>query len=357
MHWLWVVVLVTLGGCVSGGDGTQGFEGCGSDVDCKGDRICVEGSCTDPDAAGEAASGGGDESGDASSGESGGQSEQSDAGPASSSGVGGSGGSGGLGEAGGGRVDSVFVDDPDLEAACIRDCEAKHAAQCEMPIGSLDQCMGQCLVIDEINGGYCLDERREQYDCLAEGGYTCVQGYPQPQSTCINEAQALATCSQEYPCRRLCDEIEGTSCAPEGDCFESCRATEQEGFEDYACSFDYSRLVTCWGLNPECDGDRVSVANCQREVVSVADCIGLRTSECEGFCWAAEILGCGSSDCVSECSSNVDDAACGRQYERLVECAYDSYDALYLSCEDGVPTLTEECESEAQEYETCVQGT
>ena len=79
---------------------------------------------------------------------------------------------------------------------------------------SLDQCLGQCLIIDEVNNGYCLDEQREQYACLAAGGYTCVSGYPQPEATCISELTALSQCQQLAPCRMFCEQV-GGECAPE----------------------------------------------------------------------------------------------------------------------------------------------
>lgn len=319
--------LCALVGCSPGGGGGQASHGgCGDDNDCKGDRVCDDGMCVDPGGGG---GGGGDGDGDTSGGD----------------GDGDASGSGGSGD---------VIDDPALEAACTRDCEARHAAGCEMNIGSLDQCRGQCLVVDEIQGGYCLDERREQYDCLADGGYTCVNGYPQQQSTCIAETQALSTCTQEMPCRQFCDRFDGMACAPAGDCFESCRA-EEMGFQDASCSFDYSRLVSCWGADPSCDGDQPSVSSCQREVADVADCIALRQDECEGFCWAAEAAGCGSDSCVTDCTPKLEDVACGYLYRRFIECTYDrSYDGFFLACVDGEPEPTSECDSERTEYEACV---
>jgi hypothetical protein len=335
-----LALLLPLVGCGVGddGDGSADFEGCGSDVDCKGDRICEQGMCVNPDEAGNAGSG---------------SVSDADTGSGSSSGVdAGSGSDTDTGSGSGSSSGSDVVDDPALEAACIADCEAKHQASCEMNIGSLDQCMGQCLVVDEINDGYCLSERRAQYECLAAGGYTCVNGYPQPQSTCIAENQALATCNQESPCRRFCDEVEGMSCAPDGDCFESCR-TQEQGFDNQVCSFDYSRLLSCWSADLSCDGDRPAVNGCGAQVAGVADCIGLRTGECEGYCWAAETLGCGSDDCVETCTPKLEDAACGYLYRRLLDCTYDDYDDIDLECVDGEPTPGADCESEVTEYAAC----
>jgi hypothetical protein len=46
-----VVSLAWVSGCGRDQDGTAAKAGCGSDNDCKGDRICVQGACTDPPAA------------------------------------------------------------------------------------------------------------------------------------------------------------------------------------------------------------------------------------------------------------------------------------------------------------------
>jgi len=341
----WACVLI-VSGC-GGGDEASQPAGCGADTDCRGDRICENSICVDPEDRQSAA--GTDGSGGDSDGEGEGDAQE----PAGGNG-GGAGGSGGGGSSVTVGSDGV-IDDPALEEACMRDCEARHAADCEMPIGSLDQCRGQCLIVDEVQNGYCLDERREHYDCLADGGYTCVSGYPQPQSTCIAQSQALAMCNQESPCRSYCDAIDGMSCAPEGDCFESCRADEQ-GFEEAICGVYYTQLVSCWGQQPSCEGDRPSIAGCERQVAQVADCIGLRTGECEGFCWAAGMLGCAAQDCVEQCTPKLEDAACGYRYRRLLDCSYESYDGLYLECVDGEPTPTSGCQSEAMEYDSCMQS-
>src|SRR5678809_1256325 len=76
--------------------------GCTTDIECKGDRVCEDGECVDPHGAGDSDGGAG----------------------------------------------SMVIDDPELEAACSLDCMARNDAACEMNIGSLDQCLGQCLVID-----------------------------------------------------------------------------------------------------------------------------------------------------------------------------------------------------------------
>lgn len=333
-----LLAVVVCAGCLGGGsngasDGAA-FEGCGSDADCKGDRICVEGQCVDP-------GGGAGGSGAVADG-------------------------GGAGGTDGGAVDPAMdagtsvppsgevIDDPLLEAACIADCEAKHAVACEMPFGSLDQCMGQCLVIDEYGHGYCRVEQRFHYACLAAGGYTCAAGYPQPKATCIAEATALSTCNQQVPCRHFCDVAKGR-CAPGGSmCFETCTATKT-GFEDLICGYNYDSLLTCWTNDLVCDGDQPSIVGCEEHVAEIADCVGRRQTECDGYCWALDLLGCGSPTCVTSCTTKTEQPTCGYRYESLLRCAVQS-NTLQVSCEAGKPVFGVECDSAKQEYDTCVQG-
>jgi hypothetical protein len=247
-----------------------------------------------------------------------------------------------------------LVDDPELEAACSLNCEARKAASCEMDIGSLDQCLGQCLIVDEVNMGYCLDEQRQHYACLASGGYTCISGYPQQQATCISESQALSQCVQMSPCRRFC-ELAAGECAPAGEaCVTSCLEMQSTGFPDTICGIYYMQLISCWGQGLQCDGDRPAIGSCGLQVAQVADCIASRVHECEGFCWAAEQLGCGSSTCVSSCMAMTEAATCGSYYDRVIDCAIGNRE-LQMSCEAGepVPDPTA-CASELMQHMTCM---
>lgn len=302
-----------------GSDPEPTGDGCTTDVECKGDRICVDRECIDPAGADDAGVG-------------------RDAG--SSAGRGGSGG-------------TAVVDDPELERACSLNCEARHAAACEMNIGSLDQCLGQCLVADEANQGYCLDEQRAQYACLASGGYTCISGYPQQRATCTAESLAVSMCAQMTPCRAFCAAAEG-ECAPSGEeCVTECLAT-QAGFADAICGIYYTQLLGCWARDLTCVDGKPSVESCGPAVAEVADCIGLRNHACDGFCWAAEQLGCGSEDCVATCMTQADDTSCGNYYRSVLECTYGNRE-LALTCEAGVPTPSAtECASAIEQYETCM---
>jgi hypothetical protein len=322
-----------------GDDAGAPGDGCTTDAECKGDRICVDRECVDPGPFGDR-DGGGDP-GSAGRG-------------ASAAGGRGSTTAGrDAGNPGGGG--SMVIDDPELERACGLNCEARAAASCAMNIGSVDQCMAQCLVIDEANRGYCLAEQRDQFACLASGGYTCISGYPQPKSTCVAESQALATCTQMAPCRTFCERAAG-ECAAEGDaCLTECME-RQTGFEDAICGIYYMQLLACWGPDLTCDGDRPAIGSCGAQVAEIADCVGRRNHDCDGFCWAADQLGCGGADCTTTCMTTADEVRCGSYYRSVLDCAIGNR-ALQFTCEDGVPTPDPvACSSAIDQYTTCMQG-
>ncbi|HKU41009.1 MAG TPA: hypothetical protein VJR89_22760 [Polyangiales bacterium] len=326
-------VLLLSSGCGGDDGGTGGGTGggCTTDDECKGDRICEAGVCVDPHSGSSGTSG--------------------SAGSSGTSGA--SAGSGGkLAAAGSGGA----IDDPEFEEACIENCKARQAAGCTMNVGSLDQCMAQCLVLDETNFSYCLDEQTTQYACQASGGYTCVSGYPQPKSTCANELQAVSMCQQKAPCRAFCDRAAG-ECAPDGSaCVDSCYKT-QTGFEDAICGVYYSQLLSCWGQSLTCKDGKPAVGSCGAQVAQVGDCIGRRQHVCDGYCWVADALGCGGADCVSNCKAKADVVgSCGSYYRNLVDCAIGDH-ALQMSCENGEPTPSATaCSSYIQQYTMCMQN-
>src|SRR5262245_24972961 len=96
-------------------------DGCTSDKACKGDRICVDRECVDPETAADRDGGG----------------DPSSAGEGAGRGASGAGGSDAGSNPGGrdagtdpGSAGRTVIDDPDLERACILNCEARDAANC-----------------------------------------------------------------------------------------------------------------------------------------------------------------------------------------------------------------------------------
>ena len=339
-------------GCGDDDDAANGAgsgEGCITDVECKGDRICEDHECVDPEDADDRDGSSSGRGGSGSSGASAGSTSDRDGGTAGTrAGSGGRGGSSGAGSGG-----SKVIDDPELERACGLNCEARTEAACEQNVGSLDQCLAQCLVADEATRGYCLDEQTAVFACQASGGYACVSGYPQPKATCAVEALALSKCSQMTPCRDFCARAAG-DCAPEGDaCVTSCME-EQNSFGDATCGFYYTRLLACWGQKLTCEDGKPAIGECQAEGAEIAECIARRNHECDGYCWAAESLGCGADDCVTTCKAKSDESSCGTYYRRMIECTYRSR-MFALTCEAGTPTpdpMT--CSSEIQQYDSCM---
>lgn len=128
---------------------------------------------------------------------------------------------------------------------------------------------------------------------------------------------------------------------------------DQNSFEDAICDYYYSSLVACWGRELVCNGDIPAVEPCGTQAAEVADCVARRGDECGGFCWAAEALGCGSADCITACHTKADETSCGSYYRSMLECTYDNR-ALQMTCENGEPTPSSECDAATMQYTTCV---
>jgi hypothetical protein len=119
----------------------------------------------------------------------------------------------------------------------------------------------------------------------------------------------------------------------------------------------YGQLLSCWTRGEACEGSAPAVGTCGGAIANVADCIALRNHECDGFCWAAELLGCGGDDCLDTCMTTASDGACGAYYGRLIECSIDDSRELYLSCDGELPTPDATgCASEIEQYESCMQA-
>jgi hypothetical protein len=90
---------------------------------------------------------------------------------------------------------------------------------------------------------------------------------------------------------------------------------------------------------------------CAYSVMTVAECIGDEsTNMCDGWCWAADRLGCGGDDCAADCQANQEDAACGVEWLDLLDCVLFFGDA---ECSDAGLIGNGICDSEMTAYQAC----
>lgn len=340
--------------------------GCKSDNDCKGERICVDSECVDRDEAkdsggssgseetgGKGGSGGSGEkagtSGSAGDGGAGG-STQPESGTGGDNGESGTGGDNGGSGGGGGGFDPA---DEALEAACIADCEAMRLPECDEYVVSLDQCMASCLMLDATLDGYCFKEYENLYTCKADGGYECLNNRPIPHASCTEEQSILNECRAEIPCRNYCETAIEEGCAEDdASCFEECE-TEKTRLERSASS-DYDRLLSCWTQSLICENGYPTVSGCEDEIAETAWHIGIYDDDCSGYCWAADILGCGSDECENICQTKMSDSSCGSRYRSLLSCVI-SLSSLNMICTDEGPEPSGSCIDDQANYDSCLE--
>ena len=122
----------------------------------------------------------------------------------------------------------------------------------------------------------------------------------------------------------------------------------------YSCLHDWHQLLNCWSWDDgfSCNGDMPAVGACDEEVGDLADCMN-REESCQGFCWVADLLGCGEG-CLADCQAKSAHDFCGWDHDRLVECAAD-YDGVHISCEAGKPVIDDQhCLSDRQDWQDCL---
>jgi len=330
--------------------------GCGSDNDCKGDRICVDSECVDPNE--ERASGDLSEtnesdegSGSSQSGDSSGSGEE--AGTGGSEGDNGDAGTtqseGGSGGAGGGFDPA----DEALEAACMADCDAMHLPECDEYTVPLDQCLASCLLLDASLNGYCFKEYENVYTCKAEGGYECLQDRPVPHASCTEQQNILTECRAEIPCRNYCETAVDEGCAQdESSCLEQCK-TDKTRLESAASGY-FDRLLNCWTQSLICENGRPSVSGCEDEIAETAWHVGVHDDWCSGYCWGAELLGCGSEQCENVCQTKMGESSCGSRYRSLLNCVV-SLSSFNMICTDEGPEPSGSCVDEQASYDSCLE--
>ncbi len=275
--------------------------------------------------------------------------------------TGGSSGTGGS-KSGSGGTGAAATDDllDEIDGHCDRQCEAQYALECAPPSSNKLICKANCVAQTAQLGDFCLREYADIVACQADGGYTCVQNTPYPNSTCAAQQVALSTCTQHLGCKRECGVAIELGCtdATQDGCTEACIADLDNLPEDAICAIYGEQISMCRATqqNPMCNGESLlTPAGCSYAVLEVADCVHDDTSSyCDGWCYAANSLGCGGDDCATDCAAKLADATCGMAFQEMMDCGLFFGDA---ACTEDMGFMANSiCDSEAQTYTTCLSG-
>jgi hypothetical protein len=220
-------------------------------------------------------------------------------------------------------------------------------------------CETTCVAQTAQLGDFCLREYADYVACQADGGYACLQNTPYPNSTCAVQQLAFSQCAQHIGCKRECATSRALGCtqATQDDCVEAC-ITNATGLPDAICTVYSEQISYCRATqqNPTCNGEQLlTPANCATWVLEVGSCIQEETSSyCDGWCWAANSLGCGGEDCAADCAAKVEDMTCGMAFQEMMDCGLFFGDA---ACTADMGLMANSiCDSETQTYQTCLSG-
>ena len=90
-------------------------------------------------------------------------------------------------------------------------------------------------------------------------------------------------------------------------------------------------------------------------VLEVGSCVQEESdSYCDGWCYAANSLGCGGDDCAADCAAKAADMTCGTAWNEMMNCALFFGDAACT--EDAGLMANGICDSETEAYTTCLSG-
>jgi hypothetical protein len=266
---------------------------------------------------------------------------------------GGSGGKGGTSGTGTGATGPAL---DRIEDACGVDCDAQFALECAPASQNTLTCKYQCAAQTGQLGDFCLTEYAEVVECRGAGGYACVMDRPYQNSTCAVEQLALSMCIQDLGCKRACDKSvdEGCTSMSLDECIDACIAKGDAVPMD--CSYYTDSIEMCKVTSSATcvDGELSAPEACNRSV-SLAECIADETmDDCEGWCWAADELGCGGDDCMTECANRLADATCGMAWQEVMYCGLLHDEAV---CVDGFLAASGSiCDTEQPAYTMCVGG-
>jgi hypothetical protein len=313
----------------------------------------------------DAGDGNGDDSNNAGAGDEtgsgGSETGGTEAGGSESGGNGGSstGGRGGGSSRGGSAGTATGATGPVLdrvEEACEVDCDAQFALECAPVNQNTLTCKANCAAQTGQLGDFCLVEYAALVECRGEGGYECVTTTPYPNATCASEQLAFQTCTMDLGCKRACDKSVDEGCTSQSldECIEACITGGDELPMD--CSY-YTNSIEFCKVNGDAvcvDGELKTPMSCARTVLDIADCVADEAMDmCDGWCWAANELGCGGEDCATECANRVADPTCGSAWNEVLDCGLLFGDA---GCVDGFLAANDICDSEMTTYTTCVAG-
>jgi hypothetical protein len=309
------------------------------------------------DDGGDSGANGGSGGGSGGSGSTGGTSgNRGGSGGSSSGGTGGSkGGSGGSGAA---STDELL---DEIDAHCERSCDSQYSLDCAPPSSNKLICEANCVAQTAQLGDFCLREYADLVKCQADGGHTCVQDTPYPNSTCAGQQLAFSQCAQHLGCKRDCKVSIDLGCTDESQdaCTEACIAEVTDLPNGGTCGVYREQIAMCRAtqVRPMCNGDEVlTPAACAHWVLEVGACVQEESmSYCEGWCYAANTLGCGGEDCSEDCAAKAADETCGAAWNEMLDCALFFGDA---ACTADMGLMANGiCDSEVQTYTMCIAGT
>jgi hypothetical protein len=292
---------------------------------------------------------------------SGGSSGKGSGGSTTSGSGGGAAKGGGAGTTGsGGTATSALLDA--IGDACKVDCDAQFALDCAPQNANTLTCQLSCAASTAELGDFCLAEYRDWVVCRGNGGYDCLQNNPYPRATCAVEQQAFSLCTQHIGCKRFCEKTLDLGCNDTAfdDCLSSCTSEKlplpDTSSSSNSCAYTLENIALCQATSStKCAGDALEMpAACATSVLSVAECIDENsTDHCVGWCWAADRLGCGGTDCANDCATKTADATCGSKWNALLDCVLFFGDA---ECDADGLVGNGICDSEMSDYKTCTAG-
>jgi hypothetical protein len=238
--------------------------------------------------------------------------------------------------------------------ACKSDCDKQLALPCAPAGVNSLTCQLSCAATTSQLDGFCLAEYRDYVACRADGGYDCVQNTPYPRSTCAVQQLAFSKCTEHLGCKRYCKKILDLGCnsTPLDTCVATCSSTQEVSLPS-TCVRTTETIATCQAsYSTSCANGGLNMPDtCASTVIMVAECYSDASNNlCDGWCWAANRLGCGGTDCAADCAAKKADATCGSLWSSLLDCVLFFDDGI---CSGGTLIGNGICDSDTAAYKKC----